>query len=292
MEPRTTESTWLSDVGSRLSALVTSAFPHAGRSNALGIYNTFGDIGKFTFMGAAMLALALGVTWQATVAGFGITALVIAAFAWLTVGAVDARFAARPAPRQRGNWGIRNVRGFTALGVIASLDAAGRVAFLTFVAFLMMEKGVPAEWAAAAVLVTLFGGMCGKFACGRLAERVGVIATITITEVWTALGIVAVVALPAEAAFVALPLVGVALNGTSTVIYASVGDLIDEDRHARAFAVIYTIGSLCGVVAPFGFGLVADATSIVTALLAVAALVGATLLLLPTLAAALRPPAA
>ena len=282
------------------SSLITAAFVGDGRRAALGIYNTFGDIGKFAFMGMAILALGAGLSWQWPMALFGVTALGTALAVWLVLAGYQRAAVSvppvpnssaggpLPTPDQSGGWGIRSRGGVISLGVVASLDSSSRIAFLTFVAFLMIEKGVAPQWAAVAVLITLFGGMCGKFACGLLAERIGIVKTIALTELWTAGGIVAVVLLPNYVAFAVLPILGVALNGTSSVIYGTVGELVHDHRHARAYGLIYTLGSICGVVSPLVFGLVADRHGVSTTLLWTGIMVALTLVALPALARALR----
>src|SRR5919206_247736 len=55
-----------------------------------------------------------------------------------------------------------------------------------------------------------------------------------------------------------LPLVGVALNGTSSVVYGTVGELAPADRHARAFGLFYTLSIGAGAVSPFLYGAIAD----------------------------------
>ena len=61
-----------------------------------------------------------------------------------------------------------------------------------------------------------------------------------------------------------LPILGVALQGTSSVLYATIGDLVDKDRLPRAFGFFYTIGSICGIAAPLGYGLVGDISGVHT----------------------------
>lgn len=263
------------------SALITGSHPPAGRRTALGTYNACGDIGKFGFMGATILATGIGLSWQAPVLAYGALALLTGAAVFVLLaragagGRPDAGLAAAGAGQ--GGWGIRNRAGFAALAAIATLDNATRVGFLTFVAFLMIEKGVATAWAALAVLVTLFGGMCGKLACGLMAERIGITRTIAVTELLTGVGIVLVVVAPHLYAFVLLPVLGVFLNGTSSAIYGTVGDLIEDGRHARAFGLIYTLGSCCGVVAPIAFGLLADHAGVATTLAAAGGMVLLTL---------------
>ena len=181
------------------SSLITGAFPAGGRRAALGTYNSFGDVGKFMFMGLTILATGIGMSWQVPVIGYGITA-VITAVACLVLlrmaGSGDQPTVEQKERAANGakGWGIRHRGGFLSLGAIAALDNSTRNGFLTFLAFLMIEKGIPTGWAASAVLITLLGGMLGKFACGMLAERIGITRTIAITEIGTGLGILLILA--------------------------------------------------------------------------------------------------
>jgi MFS family permease len=137
----------------------------------------------------------------------------------------------------------------------------------------------------AAVPLVLAGGMAGKLACGVLAERIGVARMIVATEIATAAGILAVLALPAGGALLLLPLVGVVLQGTSSVLYASIGEYVRPERLSRAFGLFYTVGSVCAIAAPLAFGLLGDQLGVHVA---IAALGGTILLTLP-LVAVLRP---
>ena len=101
----------------------------------------------------------------------------------------------------------------------------------------------------------------------------------------TALGIVALLPLSLEAALVLLPVVGVALNGTSSVLYGSVPDLVEPARRQRAFGIFYTGTIGAGAVSPALYGLLGDAVGVPSALVVVAAVV---LLTLP-ITLALRP---
>lgn len=274
------------------STLITTAYPEHRRARPLGVYNTFGDVGKFLFMGLTVLALGSGLTWQWPVFAFGVVSLAVAVAVWLALrGLPIVSLPSHPSREGEADdaslgWGLKSLSGAIALSTIASLDTGGRVAFLTFIAFLMIEKGVNAGWAAVAVLITVFGGMCGKFVCGLLAERVGTVRAIALTEIATAIGIAAVVLSPHYLAFVLLPFVGVVLNGTSSVVYAAVSELVDERRHARAYGVIYTVGSACGILAPLVFGLVGDAFGLTATFYAIAGLILLAVALLPWLSRA------
>jgi MFS family permease len=171
------------------------------------------------------------------------------------------------------------------LCLIEILDSSTRTGFLTFIAFLLISRGVPEGWAALSVPLILVGGMAGKLACGFLAERVGIVRSIAITEVATGTGILLTLALPGIAAFMILPLIGVVLQGTSSVLYATIGDLVDKERLPRAFGLFYTLGSLCGIAAPLGYGLLGDIAGVERSI----ATIGCAVMLTLPLCLALRP---
>ena len=270
------------------STIISHAYPGDGRRIALGTYNFFGDVGKFAFGGIVSLLLVAGISWEAPVVGFGVAGIVTAVAIFLTVSDTHAAKAAAgivaPAVKVTG-WGIRYPRGFTALCLIEILDSSTRTAFLTFIAFVLIGKGLPDGWAILSVPLVLVGGMAGKLACGYLAERLGVVRMIVFTEMATGCGILATLALPAAASFLLLPLIGIVLNGTSSVLYATLGDYVEKDRLARAFGFFYTLGSLCGIAAPLGYGLIGDLYGVETSM----AIIGVAIFLTVPLAALMKP---
>lgn len=269
------------------STIISHAYPGDGRRIALGTYNFFGDVGKFAFGGIVSLLLVAGISWEAPVIGFGIAGIVTAVVILLTVTNTHTpHVAGTPSPAKKtAGWGIRDRRGFTALCLIEVLDSSTRTGFLTFIAFVLIAKGLPEGWAVLSVPLILVGGMAGKLACGYLAERLGVVRMIVITEVATGCGILATLALPAAASFLLLPLIGVVLNGTSSVLYGTLGDYVEKDRLARAFGFFYTLGSLCGIAAPLGYGLLGDLQGVETSM----GVIGIAIFLTVPLAALLRP---
>jgi MFS family permease len=254
------------------STIISHAYPATGRRGALGTYNFFGDVGKFAFGGIVSLLLLAGISWQSPVIGFGVLGVLTAAVVFFWIPAI--RHAAHPvtpagpSPRTNG-WGIRSPLGFSALCGIEIVDSSTRTGFLTFIAFLLLSRGIPEGWAALAVPLALTGGMAGKLACGFLAERIGILRTVVLTELATGFGILATLVLPGIGIFLLLPLIGAALNGTSSVLYATIADLVEPDRLPRAFGLFYTLGSLCGIAAPLGYGLLGDHAGVETVLLAV-----------------------
>jgi len=271
------------------STIISHAYPGEGRRAALGTYNFFGDVGKFAFGGIVSVLLFAGISWQAPVIGFGLLGIItsIAVFAYVA-NSRDHRLSMtgqiKP-PARAGGWGIRDRQGFTALCLIEILDSSTRTGFLTFIAFVLIAKGMPDGWAVLSVPLVLVGGMAGKLACGFLAERLGIVRMIIITEVATGCGILATLALPGAVSFLLLPLIGVVLNGTSSVLYATIGDFVEQDRLPRAFGLFYTLGSLCGIAAPLGYGLIGDLYGIETAF----AIIGVAIFLTVPLAALMKP---
>ena len=51
---------------------------------------------------------------------------------------------------------------------------------------------------------------------------------------------------------------GIGLNGTSSVLYASVAKFVPPHLRARYYGFFYTTGEVGGAVAPLVFGLIAD----------------------------------
>ena len=265
------------------SALVARAFAGPKSLAAIGTYNFSGDIGKVLFPAAATL-LMLVLPWRATLALLGTLGIAAAAAIFLLP-----RFAApSPAtgPRDTGRRVFRggDRTGFPLLLSVGMIDNATRTAFLTFLPFLLRAKGAELPTIGLALTLVFIGGAAGKLVCTFVGMRIGVLATVILTESMTALGIFALLPLPLGAAVALIPLVGVALSGTSSVLYGSVAHLVAPAARTRTFAVFYTGTIGCGALAPFAYGLVSDRLGIAATIAVIAAVA---LLTLP-LAAALR----
>jgi FSR family fosmidomycin resistance protein-like MFS transporter len=128
---------------------------------------------------------------------------------------------------------------FPLLFAIGVLDTAVRMGLLTFLPFLLKAKGATLPTVGLALSMIFIGGApAGKFACGRLGGRVGVFWTVLLTEGGSAAAIFTVMAVPLAPALVLLPLLGVMLNGTSSVLYGTVPELAPPDRTEHAFALV------------------------------------------------------
>jgi MFS family permease len=98
-------------------------------------------------------------------------------------------------------------------------------------------------------------------------------------------GIVAILLSPTAIAYVLLPVLGLVLQGSSSITYGTVGDFISADRRSRGFAVIYSVAGAASIAGPIVFGIVGDRFGLAPAVLSMAVVV---LLPLP-LSGLLRP---
>jgi MFS transporter, FSR family, fosmidomycin resistance protein len=273
------------------SSLVSRAYETGPRRAALGTYNFAGDLGKIAVPAAvALVTTAIG--WRHASSGYALLGLGGAVFIALALIRIGAG-AAAPHTEERGigggGWGIRDMRGFQALSAIGMIDTATRTALLTFLPFLLLAKGLTVAGVGVALAVLFAGGAAGKFVCGLVAERVGIIRTVILTELATACGIVAVALGPLGVALGVLLPLGVALNGTSSALYATVADLVLPERRARAYGLYYTLVVSASAVAPLVYGALGDAVGVLATLLVTSAVVLLTVPLCLVLKGALAP---
>lgn len=267
------------------SDLVARSFAGQRSRGALARYNFSGDLGKMA-LPAATAGLVAVMPWRSATSLLGIAGLIGAAAILLLRRGLPAEAPAPAAvaaiddaaPPASG-------RGFPLLLAIGILDSATRMGFLTFLPFLLRSKGAGLPVIGMALSLIFAGGAAGKLACGFLGARLGVVRAIFLTEGLTAAGILLLLPLPLTAALAVLPLVGIVLNGTSSVLYGTVPELVAADRRGHAFSIFYTGTIGAGALSPALYGLVSDAAGVSRMLVIVAA---AVLLTLP-LAWALRP---
>ncbi|OXI80688.1 MFS transporter [Burkholderia sp. AU33423] len=251
----------------------------------LSVYNFSGDLGKSALPAAITLLVTL-MPWRHAlwiVAGLG---CVVAAVIALWFPAVP-RGAGKPgakehaSARRSGTGGS----GFPTLFSIGVLDTAVRMGLLTFLPFLLKAKGVSPQLLGTALALVFIGGAAGKFMCGWLGARMGVAGTVLLTEGGTAACIVAVMYLPLVLTMVLLPILGMMLNGTSSVLYGTVPEMSAPERTERAFAIFYTGTIASGALSPVLYGFLGDRIGVHGATYATAL----TALAIFPLALALRP---
>jgi MFS transporter, FSR family, fosmidomycin resistance protein len=275
--------------GSTQHPLASAAVSRAYRERArgpLGTYNFAGDLGKATLPPALSLLLA-AMAWRPAlwvVAGLGILVAVLILWLMPLVPAPPTTLDTVMAPDHEA----AGKGGFGLLFAIGVLDTATRMGFLLFLPFLLKAKGASLTTVGLALSLVFIGGAFGKAACGWLGARFGLLATVVTTEVGTAAAILTLLALPLARSLALLPFLGVMLNGTSSVLYGTVPELVTAKRIERAFALFYTgiLGS--SALAPVLYGRLGDAAGPVRATVAAAltaiAVVPLMLLLSPRLA--------
>ena len=248
------------------SAAVSRAYGRAAR-RPLGIYNFTGDLGKAAI--PALLSLLLvSVAWRHAVFTLAAAGIAVSVAMAIWMPAVGKGHAADP--KERSSQTGQGRGGFYWLLAIGMLDSAVRMGFLTFLPFLLIGKGATLPTRGLALALVFVGGAAGKFACGWLGERVGTRRTVLFTEIATALLIAGVLVLPLVPAIVLLPVLGVMLNGTSSVLYGTVPELTPPHRTERAFALFYTGTIGAGAGAPVLYGLLGDGFGPATATVATA----------------------
>lgn len=276
------------------SDIVALTAPPARRRRALGLYNTSGDIGKILFPALAtplLIVLPAGAVLE--LAG----AVALAGAAAILFGLPQLRAADAPTsetgdassgPLEQTDASLWRSPGFAALFGVGVIDGAARAGFMTFFPLVLAAKGVSTPTIGFAITLVFVGGAIGKYICGPLGARFGVLWTVAVTEGATALGALVVPFAPLWLSLAIAPLVGIALNGTSTVLYGTVPELVPARARTRAFGLFYTGTIGASAAAPIVFGLISDLVSIEVAMSGLALSV----LAAPVLTLALRAPLA
>lgn len=262
------------------SNLVATAYEGPRSRGALGTYNFAGDLGKMALPSITAGLIAV-MSWRSAASMVGMIgaagAIVIGLLLrQMPLGSVDRTHVL---PHRKADEQANQPRGgFRLLLAIGILDSATRMGFLTFLPFLLRAKGAAAPEIGVALTLVFAGGAAGKLVCGFLGARLGMLPTVLITEGATAAGILGLLPLSLGAALSLLPIIGVALNGTSSVLYGTVPDLAPPERRSHAFGVFYTGTIGAGALSPALYGLFGDAAGIPAAMMLVA---GVVLLTLP-----------
>jgi len=246
------------------SSFVSREYEGRRRGSALGVLNFAGDLGKFMIP----LVFALSLTaygWRASLVGLGAVSFVFAMAFWYLLrdkdrGSRSAVQQARATPTK--GWGILQPKTFGAILSMGVLDSSVRSALLTFVPFLLIDRGLSATQASLMLTVIFAGGAAGKLGCGILADKLGTTRMIVCTETMT--GALILLLLPAGQ-WAMLPLlfcVGFFLNGTSSVLLDGVAELFDATKRSRGYGLYFTIYLGAGAIGPIVYGTIGDAWSL------------------------------
>jgi MFS transporter, FSR family, fosmidomycin resistance protein len=260
------------------SSIISDAYSDIkARRTALSTYNVAGDIGKLVLPGAAAFLIAYD-GWQSAsslLAVFGLLVTLMLFISSLGVGIPNACLTKkinRPTARAL-LLGWNSYQAFWSLATIGLIDSATRMGFLTFLPFLLQEKGANVTQIGFALTLIFAGGATGKLVCGILATRIGVLRSVIMTESITAICIGGMIGLSLESTLLLAPFLGIALNGTSSVLYGSVPELVSEENRKQAFSIFYTVTLGSGAVSPAIYGLLSDFVGIKIAVIIVAIVV-------------------
>ena len=266
------------------SGIVSRTYGASARG-PLGIYNFAGDLGKAALPGAASLLL-VALSWHVALRGIAILGLAVA----LLIAVLLPKISRTPRSVQtEDNRSHAHRKGFILLFVIGILDTGVRMGLLIFLPFILKAKGASLPEIGVALALVFLGGATGKFICGWLGARMGVLWSIVLTEAGTAAAIIVLLFLPLLATWVLLPLLAALLNGTSSVLYGTVPDVARPGQTEHAFALFYTGVIGAGALFPIVYGFVGDHLGINWATVATAASAFAILPLVFALAPKLQP---
>jgi MFS family permease len=270
------------------NALLSDAFPEERRGFAISAHIAGGNVGTVLvpFVGGALLAT---IGWQATLAVFGIPALVIGALIALLVreDRADYREEVRASGSARTH--LREVLGRRDLRLIigASLVAAGGRGLDIVAPFMVLYLAGPLGFDDQTVTLLyallLVGAVVGPILAGMLSDRFGRKRTLVAYYLLSAVGILTFVAAGANLVLL-VPLLlpfGTAVFSESPVLQAYLADRAAGPIRDVAFAVYFTfafgigafwafvIGTVIGEFGyPVAFGVMA-ASYVVAALLLV-----------------------
>jgi MFS family permease len=266
------------------ASLVSRAYPPRSRGSAIGTLNFAGDIGK-ALVPPLCAWLAILVGWRQAMLVLGMVGLPLV-LAFVVLSKKNTQYqtgSPEPVSSSISGWGIVDYRRFTALSALGVFDSAVRSAALTLLPFLLQAKGLDTPSIGALISLIFISGALGKFGCGPLGDRFGAVSVVLATEIAT--GLVVVAFLPAQGywLWVLAAAFGFFLNGTSSILYAAVADLVSAERRARGYALYYSLGLLSSAFAPVLFGILADHSSLEASLALVAFTAVLTLPLAPLL---------
>jgi MFS transporter, FSR family, fosmidomycin resistance protein len=182
------------------SAAVSRAYGDASRG-PLGTYNFAGDLGKAAIPSLTSSLLTF-TPWRSALRLVALLGAAVAVAIFLLMPPIARAPRSQPLRAERG----RSQDGFWILFTIGVLDTGVRMGLLTFLPFLLKEKGASLPTVGLALSLVFLGGAAGKFVCGWLGARAGFLLTVLATEGGTAACILGALALPLLPLFALLPL--------------------------------------------------------------------------------------
>jgi MFS family permease len=246
------------------NALLSDVYPAERRGFAISAHISGGNVGTVLvpFVGGALI-LAIG--WQATLAAFGVPALIIGLLIAVFVREDHAAYRRRARASGSVTSHMREVLGRRDLRLIlaASLVAAGGRGLDIVAPFMVLYLSGPLGFDSGTVNLLygllLVGAVVGPILAGVLSDRFGRRPTLVTYYLLSAVGIVAFVAAGANL-FLLVPLLlpfGTAVFSESPVLQAYLADRATGPMRDVAFAVYFTFAFGIGAMWAFIIGNVA-----------------------------------
>ena len=241
------------------SGIVSRAYDSRARATAVGTVNFAGDLGK---MAAPAIALFVAVSygWRGTMLIIGIGAIAFFLVSLFIKRSVDI---GKPEPVESKQADAydgtdKPTTGFKILSVVGFVDSAIRAAALTFVPFILKDRGMEITEIFIMFILLMAGGAFGKYICGWFSERHGLISIVWVTKASAAVFLVATIYAPLVMMAPLMVLLGIGLNGTSSSLYATVAIFAPQARRSRMYGYFYTTNEIGAFAAPLAFGELAD----------------------------------
>ena len=239
------------------SGIVSRAYDSKSRATAVGTVNFAGDLGKMAAPAAALI-VAVAYGWRETMLFIGIAAVAFFLASTLVRRSVDIGRPEPADPKQASGGDGGTNAGFRILSAVGFIDSGIRAAALTFVPFILADRGMEESLIFVMLILLLAGGALGKYVCGWLSERHGLISIVWATKASAAVLLAATVVAPMVTIAPLMVLLGVGLNGTSSSLYATVAVFTPQARRSRMYGFFYTTNSIGEFSAPLVFGRLAD----------------------------------
>lgn len=246
------------------NALLSDVYPAERRGFAISAHISGGNVGTVLvpFVGLALIG---AVGWQATLALFGVPALLTGSLILWRVreDALAYRARARDAGSVRGQLGSVVARGDLRLILGASLIAAGGRGLDIVAPFMLLylrgPLGISEGTTAILYALLLVGAVVGPLLAGWLSDRFGRRRTLIVYYVLSALGVLAFLAAGSNLVLL-VPLLlpfGTAVFSESPVLQAFLADRASGPTRDVAFSVYFTFAFGIGAFWAFVIGNVA-----------------------------------
>ena len=240
--------------------LVSRSYENKNQSTAIGTVNFAGDIGKILapLCGTFILA-SLG--WRKGLKFTGISTLIFISIYLLSVLKNFKYFTSKNTSNKIPDI-YKPSLAFMVLCCALFIDSGIRTAAITFIPFVLKSIDLDTENVLFLLTALLIGGAIGKILCGWLNERYSFISIVLFTKGTTAL-IFFMFMFAEKLPLIPLMLVlGLGLNGTSSILYGQVGKTVPIDSRSSSYAYLYTLGEIGSATFPFLIGVLSDIYSI------------------------------